>query len=406
MRKVFTVLLLTGSALLWSNTLWANEWSGDIAFQSRHFSQDGLYSSQFNEYGSVALKAEWFHEWDGGKQNIIFVPFTRWDQYDEERTHSDIRELSYLKVFNNSELRVGVRKVFWGVSESQHLVDIINQTDLVESTDGEQKLGQPMINYALIQDWGTIDLFVLPYFRERTFAGINGRLRTSFYIDTANPIYESSDKENHVDYAARWSHSIGDWDIGLSYFDGMSRDPSFTFPSLDINGNLVSQPIYYLMQQTGLDLQATKEAWLWKMEVVSRNIKAGNYIAASNYIAATAGFEYTFNGVFESVSDIGLVVEYLYDDRKSQATTPFEDDLMLGVRWTKNDENDTSVLVGVIADQNDSSRLYSIEASRRISESWKLNLEARLFDGLSPSNTFLYPLRDDDFVQIDLAYYF
>lgn len=396
MRKVFIVLLLTGSALFYTNTLWANEWSGDVAFQSRHFSQDALYPSQFKEYGSVALKAEWFHEWDGGKQNLIFVPFTRWDQHDEERTHSDIRELSWLKVFDASELRVGVRKVFWGVSESQHLVDVINQTDLVESSDGEQKLGQPMINYALIQDWGTVDLFILPYFRERTFASIDGRLRSSWHVDTDSPIYESTDKENHIDYAIRWSHSIGDWDIGLSHFDGTSRDPAF-IPDIP---NQVMIPVYYLMQQTGIDLQATKEAWLWKLEAINRSINN------ESYNAATAGFEYTFNGVLESASDLGIVMEYLYDDRKMLATTPFEDDLMLGLRWTKNDENDTSVLVGVIADREDSSRLYSIEASRRIAESWKLNLEARVFAGLTPSNTFLYPLRQDDFIQVELSYYF
>lgn len=394
MKKLFIFTLL-----VCSSTLLANEWSGDISLQSRHFSNNALLPSQHNQYGSVAIKAEWFHSWDDGKQSLIFVPFTRWDQYDEERTHSDIRELSWLKVFDASELRVGVRKVYWGVSESQHLVDVINQTDLVESMDGEQKLGQPMINYALINDWGTVDLFVLPYFRERTFPGLNSRLRTSLTVDTTDPIYESSDKENHLDYAVRWAHSLGDWDIGLSHFNGTSRDPSFVVGQ-DASFNSVLKPTYYLMQQTGLDLQATKEAWLWKIEVINRAINS------KRYIASTVGFEYTFNGVFESASDIGLVVEHLYDDRKSKATTPFEDDLMLGIRWTPNDENDTSVLVGVIADRDDSSRLYSIEASRRIAESLKLNIEARLFEGIKIGDVLLSSFRQDNFVQLELAYYF
>lgn len=399
MKKALVFLLAVGSLTLWT-TGWANEWSADVSLQSRHFSKEGL-SSQFNEYASVALKAEWFHDWDDGNQRLVFVPFTRWDQHDKERTHSDIRELSYLKVYKASELRVGVRKVFWGVSESQHLVDVINQTDLIESMDGEQKLGQPMINYAMIQDWGTIDLFILPYFRERTFPGVNGRLRSFYHIDTDNPVYESSDKQNHIDYAARWVRSAGDWDIGLSYFNGTSRDPSFTTtPTLDNNGVLSLRPIYYLMEQTGLDLQATKGAWLWKMEAISRKINA------DKYIAATAGFEYTFNGVFDTAADIGLVTEFLYDDRNSKATTPFEDDVMLGLRWTNNDEHDTSVLLGVIADRNDSSRVYSVEASRRIGERMKLNLEARVFDGITNTTNPLYSLRDDDFVQFELAYYF
>jgi len=170
--------LLISALLVCSTTLWANEWSGNIALEYIQYSKEALSSSQFKQYGSVSIQPEWFHEWDGGKQSFIFVPFSRWDQHDEKRTHSDIRELSWLKVFAESELRVGIRKVYWGVTESQHLVDVINQTDLVESLDGEEKLGQPMINYALIQDWGTLDFFILPYFRERTFPGIAGRLRT------------------------------------------------------------------------------------------------------------------------------------------------------------------------------------------------------------------------------------
>ena len=378
---------------------WANEWTGDISLQVRQFDQDALSSYQSKSTTSAAVKAEWFHDWDGGKQSVTFVPFVRWDQRDDERSHSDIRELSWLTVFDESELRVGLRKVYWGVSESQHLVDVINQTDLVESMDGEQKLGQPMINYALINDWGTVDLFVLPYFRERTFPGINGRLRSSYYVDTSNPIYESSAKENHIDYAIRWSHSLGDWDIGLSHFNGTSRDPYFVV-AVDAQSNTVLRPEYNQMQQTGIDLQATKEAWLWKAEVINRKIKA------EDYIAATAGFEYTFYSLLESTSDLGLVMEYLYDDRNAKATTPFEDDVMIGLRWTKNDENDTSALVGVVADRDDTSRLYSVEASRRIAENWKLNFEARFFDGLKDTSSPLYALRKDDFFQLELGYYF
>lgn len=397
MKKILLITLL-----LCSTALSANEWSGNISLEYRQFSHEPLLSSQYKQYGSIAIQPEWFHQWDGGKQSLTVTVFSRWDEHDDERTHSDIRELSWLNVFDESELRVGLRKVFWGVTESQHLVDIINQTDLVENMDGEEKLGQPMINYALINDWGTVDFFILPYFRERTFPGLNGRLRSTFYVDTDNPVYESSDKEKHIDYAIRWVHSVGDWDIGLSYFDGTSRDPSF-YVATDGNGNTVFRPVYNLLQQTGLDLQATIEAWLWKMEVVNRHIKG------ESYNAVTAGFEYTFNGVFESSSDVGLVTEYLYDDRDHAATTPFEDDVMLGLRWTKNDEQDTTLLVGVIADVEDESRLYSLEASRRLGESWKLNLEARLFSGLKNDNTSnqtIYALRKADFIQLELSYYY
>ena len=54
---------------------------------------------------------------------------------------------------------MGIDKVFWGVIESRHLVDYINQTDGVEDVDGEDKLGQPMINLGLQRDWGDLIFF-------------------------------------------------------------------------------------------------------------------------------------------------------------------------------------------------------------------------------------------------------
>jgi len=82
-----------------------------------------------------------------------------------------------------------------------------------------------MVHLGLIQDWGLLDLYVLPGFRERTYPGVDGRLRTPLVVDTDQAIYESSAEDKHIDYAARWSHTLGLWDIGVSYFDGTSRDP-------------------------------------------------------------------------------------------------------------------------------------------------------------------------------------
>jgi hypothetical protein len=390
MRLLATTLLVFSSL-----PVMANEWSGYVAAEYRYFTDDALLAEQHDSYVSLAAQPEWFHEWDGGRQSFTFVPFIRKDQHDEERSHSDIRELTWLKAADDWELRVGIRKVFWCVTESQHLVDIINQTDLVENIDGEDKLGQPMVNLALVRDWGTLDLFVLPYFRERTFPGVEGRLRTQPVVDVNNPQYESDKEENHVDYALRWKHYIGDWDIGLSHFSGTSRDPLFVFNPV----SLQLDPYYELIEQTGLDLQATLDEWLWKLEVIRRDGDSGSYTAA------TGGLEYTFYSVLESATDIGLVMEYLYDDRGAEASTPFQDDLMLGLRFALNDEASTEALVGMIDDRNSDARIYSIEASRRLGDSWKFTLEGRWFNNI-PVTDPLYSFRNDDVIQLEMAYYF
>ena len=123
-----------------------------------------------------------------------------------------------------TEVSVGVKKIFWGKTESVHLVDIINQTDAVESFDGEQKLGELMVHFSQFTKIGTFDIFAMPYFRKRVFPGREGRLRPGsedgLVIDSRDFSFESNAEEWRPSFAFRWSHYVGVLDIGLSYFNG------------------------------------------------------------------------------------------------------------------------------------------------------------------------------------------
>ncbi len=384
----------------------AGEWSGYVSGEFRAFANSPADPRQHDNNFSLSIQPEYYTDWDNGRQSFTIVPFVRWDENDNERSHADIRELTWLKAADTWELRAGIRKVFWGVTESQHLVDIINQTDLVEATDGEEKLGQPMINLALIRDWGTLDLFVLPGFRERTFPGEKGRLRFSTPIDTGQAMYESDDKEQHIDYAARWAHYLGDWDIGLSYFNGTSREPGF-MPGLDSKGQDVLIPIYDLIEQWGLDLQATLGDWLWKFEAINRSGQVDRSGQDKSYTALTAGFEYTFIGIADSNADLGVISEVLYDERGDDALTPFADDILLASRLTLNDEQSTEFLLGMIFDSDDAARLLTLESSRRFGENWKITLEGQAFIDIPNVDTeLLVGVRRDSYLQLEIARYF
>jgi len=393
-------LLLQGSflfvAAFFTTTCWSDGWSGNVATELRFFPDAPLDDQQF-EGGNLAVSAqpEYYRRWDNSDQSFIFTPFARVDQHDTQRSHFDIRELAWVLVNEKWELRAGIRKVFWGVTESQHLVDIINQTDLVENLDGEDKLGQPMVNLALIRDAGTLDLFVLPGFRERTFPGEKGRLRSGLVVDTDHPVYESSYEQRHVDFAARWSQFMGVWDIGLSYFNGTSRDPRFI---LNSKGDALL-PVYDLISQTGLDVQATVGNWLWKVEMISRGGQG------DRYAALTGGFEYTFVGIFETSYDLGVISEYLYDDRGKNAATPFANDVMTGARFTFNDVQSTELLAGIIFSLDSSTKMFNLEASRRLGDAWKLSIEARIFNNIA-SDDLLYSFKQDSHLQAELAWYF
>jgi len=248
---------------------------------------------------------------------------------------------------------------------------------------------------SLFPEWGTIDLFVLPYFRERTFAGKDGRLRSQLSVNTDNARYESGVQQRHIDVAIRWSQSLGDWDVALSHFYGTNREPLLrpnqSFTALN--------PFYELMHQTGLEVQYTAESWLWKLETIRRET------ISDTFIAAIGGFEYTFYNVVDRGLDVGLISEYLFDDRHDELVTPFENDVMLGTRITWNDVQSTTLLLGVIHDVNSGDAAWSIEASRRIGNRWKLSLEGRFF-AIHKTTNVLYQIRHDDYIQVELARYF
>lgn len=388
--------------LLSQSNLSAAEWASQVGIEARYFFDEPLNPVQHDNNLSLTFESEFYHDWQQSEQRIVFTPFARLDQYDSERSHFDLREFYWRRSFDNTDLYIGLRKLFWGVTESIHLVDIINQSDMVENIDGEDKLGEPMISLAHATALGDWELFLMPYFRERTFAGAEGRLRTPLVVDQERAMYESGKGKNHLDSALRWSHVIDDWDVGLSYFHGTDRVPQL-IPATD-NGIARFFPYYAQLDQLGLDLQYTYEAWLWKLEAVSRRHNNRLNPTLKRSSAAVGGFEYTWYGLL-SATDVGLVLEYQYDSRNGQQAPLSNNDIAIGTRITLNDEDDTTLLAVAATDLEQRTRFISIEASRRLGDNLSINLEARFFSNTT-QKTLLYPLRSDDYLEILLTTYF
>ncbi len=125
------------------------------------------------------------------------------------------------------------------------------------------------------------------------------------------------------------------------------------------------------------------------------------------FFAAVSGLEYTFYGIFESKTDLGVLVEYLYDGRDN-ATAPasfIDKDVFIGVRLVLNDTQDTTFLAGTIVDRNARAIFLNVEAERRLGEHWKLEIKGRFFNNV-PDNNPLAGIRRDDFISLRLGRYF
>lgn len=134
--------------------------------------------------------------------------------------------------------------------------------------------------------------------------------------------------------------------------------------------------------------------------------------------AFVAGFEHTFVGAFGTRVDLGVLGEYLFDDRFDDAPIlAFEHDVFAGLRLGMNDLAGTELLAGLLVDHRSGETIVSIEGSRRIGERWRLSLDLLAFSGadvpalgdvaalLDPRSKF-GTLGDEDHLRIRLRRFF
>lgn len=386
----------------------------EIALQSRWHPQSKSRPNQKDTDNSLSGLFELYWESEDRNHSLTVSPFARVAAEADSRSHMDIRELYWNGVFEEVEIRFGVSKVFWGKTEIQHLVDVINQDDNLENLDGEDKLGQPMLRLSYRVPQGEIIGFVLPYFRERAFVDTDVRLSLPLPISDKKPLYESHDEEKHVDWALRWQGYWGNLDFGLAHFSGTARDPQFMPQASGAESSAPTEivPVYPLMEQSSLDAQLTVGGWLIKAEALYRDTAVlratndGTGFFNNHFSAATAGFEYTLYGLFESSADLGLLAEYLWDERGEEADTLFQNDLFLGGRLALNDIAGTAILAGAAVDLDTSSAFLNIEASTRIDGDTSIGIQARMFSNVDPSDAILYPIRNDDYLEIEITRFF
>ena len=439
--------VLAASVILAALPAAADEFTvgAEVMIDTRFFFEPNDFSAPGDDVyfdPSAAIQPTANYVFDSGVDSLRATLFGRFDPFDSGRTHGDVREAFYHHTGDGWDFLIGANQVFWGVTESRHLVNIINQVDYVEDVDQEDFLGQPMISASAFGNWGMLDVYVMPYFRERRFYETDARF--GYPIDISDDTrYESPQAQWHTDFAARYRITLDNWDIGLSHFYGTSRAPRFqvqlrqpynqlpfadaiedAFVSVetldnaekflkdngidvaegfeDLNDIIKLRPYYDIINQTGLEAVGVYDDLILKFEGATITGYQGDRIWAT-----VAGFEYTFNDVDESGIDVGLLSEYMFDNRNDADApfTPYKNDLFIGTRVTFNDVDDTNILFGAIVDLGEGSTVLNLEASHRIQDNMKLSLTGRGFAYTSEND----PLRfydDNSYVELRLSVFF
>lgn len=382
-----------------------HELYGYVEVEGTLFPQEPAYPNQKHNGASIAIKPTFLAEWLDGSLAFTLTPFARLDAADDKRTHADLREAKLDYRQGDWSFTAGADFVFWGKTEAVHLVDLINSADAVESLDLEDKLGQPMLRVARFTEIGQFSAYWLPYFRRPTFAGEQGRLRPGLPVDPGAARYQVNGGEWAQSAALRWTHAIGDFDLGASAFYGVSRDAALEPYRFTPGGQPTRlRPVFDDIVQLGFDGQYTTGPTLWKLETIARFNQLDRNVRNTDYVAATGGLEYTFFGIAETNADLGVVLEGAYDSRGNDALTSFEEDAIYGLRLALNDTADTSLLLLGATDVVSGGTSIRLEAERRIGNGWKMEIEGQAF--LNPQSADIESgLKSDSFVRLKLSYF-
>lgn len=349
--------------------------SSDSATRGRFVKRGyfGLESHAFNRSPSIAMQArnafslvaqpEFSYDSANRRHRINAALFGRFS-IEPNYGSADVRDLNWQYRGDGWSLLVGMNRVFWGATESRHVVDIVNQSDLREGYVGDAKLGQLMVTASLQRSWGQLELYALPMFRPRAFPANGDRPRLQLPVADAE-IADGSP----VDVAGRVSMTRGDVDVHVSYFHGVNREPNLT-PVFDASGAPTAlKPIYREIGQFGADVQYARRAWLFKGELMHR------YTPDARYQAGVGGVEYGITRLFGSASDLTLLSEYQFDNRpQTEWPAPATRGVYSGIRLAVNDTGSSEVRAGMVYDLRSRSRLIKAEFTRRLSDRWGLHL--------------------------------
>ena len=133
MRTICTIICVSSfSCSIFSEVL------GELILENRSFFKEG-HLNKDKQHSSFTFSPEIYIE--DNETIFHFKSKFRKDSQDTNRNLIDIQELYFLSIGESREIKYGISKEFWGVTETNHRVDIINQTDFTEALDGEEKLG-------------------------------------------------------------------------------------------------------------------------------------------------------------------------------------------------------------------------------------------------------------------------
>ncbi len=334
-----------------------------------------------------------------------------------------IDELYLRSFFSFGYLDLGLLKTEWGKGDGIHVIDPLNpldQADGPSSDINEMKRSEIMAKMNLyIGGRGLLELVYKPYFHSVTTAS-EGRwvikdlpfpLETSTIPDTETPAFSQA--------AARFTTTIGNFDLGASYYYGYMTEPGFEISYTDpFDLSTYRANITYTKAQL-FGLEAG-----WAMGPFTFRTEGGYWLSEdhggeeaqlyNDRAVWLAGFDIMIPGtsVFVSIQEFGSYV------LNFDSTNPL--DMDLGMSYKENAMTNTLVAAVESSFYRDKMKirlagLYLFEANGymilpsytwNIEDDIELSVNGQVYGGDDEGPDPYYAWRNNDSLTVSLKYIF
>lgn len=362
----------------------------DVATTGRYYfnaeDKNQTVDNQFSK--GIKVEAKFKHKFDNTKFNSHL--FANWDSADESRRYIDVRKANFYYRHNDVTVGAGIDTFFWGVSESINVVNVLNQSDIMESLDGKVKLGQSFISASKRFSNGDISVYYLPEFNAVTFPE-----RPSYGLPISERnLFENNKKEGG--FAARGLFYFDQYEFAISYFKGTRRSP-ILIPQPSAN---ILTPFYVQTENILFDGVYLADDFTLKLEA-----KTGKELN-NGFSTANVGIEYPSYIFADYIEEVTLIAEYVFDDRELTAETHGQNDLFIGAKFDFGDTNQGRARFLYSYDFDYQGQYAELSYQYRLNDYVRVKAKVMKVLTATPTDQRLYALTGEEFAKFSLHYAF
>lgn len=381
---------------------------GYIGLDSQVYSKkEGKHSSNF----TLQQKLKLSYEEDSFSSIIEFYAQEDLSDYtnkkDNERSFVRINEVYLQYEFDEDKILFGKNIRFWGALEAKNIVDTFNIQDSRNDLSIIDKIGAYNFEYS-------------HYFEESEFSIIAKVYEANNKMAKSSYMYSFLQENESLSDDLQSEKSQSRPTIYLTYSGSLSEDYALDYAFIYQNGydsqrylsksgNVFNQHSYLVnkfLTYNTLVLDST----LYKLEFLYTDVINDKNV--SDYVHLALGVEHTLDSL-ENGAEIGLIAEYYYYDTLEDnkltdldLSEIFQNDLFLGLRYSLNDESDTSAVGGVILDTKYDEQSYYIEYETRVNDLFKVKVDYRYIEPSDSHNTVFSRQGRSQRVGFNIAYHF